>query len=264
MRGDIEMNSLHNTLKGLIPAVAFVFLTLPCVVAASATETLTVEPASIVMGAKYDGLELKVSGTIPADSEVVVRLIGTPKELHLREKGKVFGLLWMNVGKVDLKGVPNVCLINTSSPFELMGKAAAPYRLDALVKSIGIEKNGGDAAIDIPHELLLLKTKEGLYSETAHGITLGPLEAGMRTFTTTLKVPSSLAPGDYQVEAIAIHNDTVTARAATTVKAELTGFPKWLSELAFQKSALYGVMATVIAIVSGLAIGLVFQSKGAH
>ena len=27
---------------------------------------------------------------------------------------------------------------------------------------------------------------------------------------------------------------------------------------------LYGILATVIAILSGLAIGMVFQSKGAH
>ena len=36
-----------------------------------------------------------------------------------------------------------------------------------------------DASIDIPHELLLLKTKEGLYHEAAEGITLGPVKNGL-------------------------------------------------------------------------------------
>lgn len=254
--------TLQKHLKAWLPAVVALFL--PCLAAASATDNLAVTPANIVMGAKYNGLNLQVTGTVPADSDVIVRFSGAPKELHLREKGKVFGLLWMNVGKVTLNNVPNVCLINASHPFEQIGQAATPFRLDALAKGIGIEKHGGDDAIDIPHELLLLKSKEGLYSESTQGITLGPNEGGLRTFNAMIKIPSALAPGDYQVEAIAVHNNTVTDRYTTTVKAELVGFPKWLSELAYQKSALYGVMATVIAIFSGLAIGLVFQSKGAH
>jgi hypothetical protein len=242
-----------------------VLLVLPTLTVMASTEGgLTLVPANIVMGAQYNGLDLKVSGTVPADSEVILRLTGASSELHLREKGKVFGLLWMNVGKVTLSNVPKVCLISASSPLDLLGKAAAPFRLDALAKAVGVEKEGGDSAVDIPHQLLLLKTKEKLYGESAQGITLGPNEGGVRPFTAVIKVPSALTPGEYRVEAIALHNDTVTGRQTATIRAELIGFPRWLSKLAFQKSALYGVMATVIAIVSGLAIGLVFQSKGAH
>ncbi len=55
------------------------------------------------MGAQYDGLNLKVQGTVPAGSDVVLRFTGAADELHLREKGKVFGLLWMNVGTGNLE-----------------------------------------------------------------------------------------------------------------------------------------------------------------
>ena len=48
------------------------------------------------------------------------------------------------------------------------------------------------------------------------------------------------------------------------VEARLIGFPEWLSKMAFNNGLLYGVLATVIAVVSGLGIGLMFQSKGAH
>ena len=37
-----------------------------------------------------------------------------------------------------------------------------------------------------------------------------------------------------------------------------------LLQIAFGHGALYGVLATLIALLAGLAIGLVFQSKGAH
>jgi len=243
-------------------AAAALLLAAPCL--GSAATTLNVNPSAIVMGAQYNGVDLTVTGEIPADSDLIVRMVGTPSDLHLRQKGKVFGLLWMNVGKVTLTNVPSVCLTTATQPLPQLGKGGAPYRLEALTKAIGVEQEGGDQSIDIPHQLLLLKTKEGLYHEAAEGITLGPVQDGMQSYTAHIKVPSSLKPGEYKVEAVALHDDVVVNAADATIKATLTGFPKWLSELAYQKSVLYGVMATVIAIVSGLVIGLVFQSKEAH
>lgn len=239
-------------------------LALPGLASATATNTLGVTPSTVLMGSQFNGTDLTVTGTVPAGADVLVRLMGAPGELHLREKGKVFGLLWMNVGKVNLTNVPGVCLMNSSLPLPLLGKGAQPYRLEAMVKAIGIEQEGGDSSIDIPHQLLLLKTKEGLYHEAAEGITMGEPTDGMRPFTAHIHVPSALKPGEYQVEAIAFQGDEAVGQSQATITATLVGFPKWLSDLAYQKSMLYGVMATVIAIVSGLVIGLVFQSKGAH
>ncbi len=244
-------------------AVAALLLVTPCL-GSAATTTLNVNPSSIVMGAQYNGVDLTVTGEVPEHSDVIVRLVGTPSELHLREKGKVFGLLWMNVGKVTLTNVPSVCLTDATRPLPQLGKGAAPYRLEAVTKAIGVEQDGKDASIDIPHELLLLKTKEGLYHEAAEGITLGPVKNGLQSYTAHIKVPSSLKPGDYKLEAIALRDDAVIGEADTAIKAALAGFPRWLSEMAYQNSLLYGVMATVIAIVSGLLVGLVFQSKEAH
>lgn len=245
-------------------ASLLLLLALPCLASAATTNTLNLSPDTVLMGSQFNGTDLTVTGSVPAGSEVLVRLIGEPGELHLREKGKVFGLLWMNVGKVKLTNVPGVCLTDASLPLPLLGKGAQPFRLEAMAKAIGIEQEGGDPSIDIPHELLLLKTKEGLYHEGAEGVTMGEAKDGVRPFTAKIHIPSSLKPGEYRVEAIALQADAVVGQSQATITAALVGFPKWLSDLAYQKSALYGVMATVIAIVSGLAIGLVFQSKGAH
>lgn len=257
MRPTVSVFFKRLALTALLAAV-------PCLAAAGPANTLNVTPASIVMDAQYSGVDLTVTGSVPTGADVLVRVTGTPGELHLREKGKVFGLLWMNVGKVTLSNVPSVCLIAASRPLAQLGPVAASFRLDALTKAIGVEQQGGDESVDIPHELLLLKSREGLYREGAEGISLGPEQGGMQPFTARVGMPSSLKPGTYQVEAIALRDNAVVGSTSATITAALAGFPKWLSELAYQKSALYGVMATVIAIVSGLAIGLVFQSKGAH
>jgi hypothetical protein len=255
----MKMHRLHNLLLSLLVSA----LVLPSLALAEETGGLVVSPEHILMGAQYDGLDLKVSGTVPAGSDVILRFTGAAEQLHLREKGKVFGLLWMNIGKVSLKNVPKVCLIDSSRPFAELGKVAEPFRLDGLRDAIEIEE-GGSGNIDIAHELLLLKQHQGLYGETAQGVTLGTDSGGSRSFSADMPIPSALAPGDYQVEAVAIKDGQITGRYTTAIKAELTGFPRWLGKLAFERSLLYGILATLIAIFSGLAIGLVFQSKGAH
>lgn len=254
-------NILCKPWKGL--ALLFLVL-LPSLSLAEGPMTMSATPSTILMGARYDGISLKVTGSVPAGSDVVLRFTGAPEDLHLREKGKVFGLLWMNVGKVALKNVPKVCLIDSSRSFADLGAIAAPFRLESLGGTIEIEKDAVGGEIDVIHELLLLKKYDYLYHESAGGVVLGPDKGDSRTFTADIAVPSALAPGLYRVEAAAIRNGALVGKASSAVEASLSGFPGWLNKMAFDRALLYGVLATVIAIVSGLAIGLVFQSKGAH
>jgi len=227
--------------------------------------SMTPTPAGIEMGAQYNGLKLKVEGTIPAGSDVVLRFTGAPGELHLREKGKVMGLLWMNVGKVTVKNIPKVCIVDTSKSMVELGAEALPYGLDGVMDKVEVEESSTtNQHIDVDKELLQLKEEEGLFNESAQGITLGPDNGATRTFSAELDIPSALAPGNYHLDAVAIRDKQVVAKGEISVDAKLIGFPAWLSKLAFEKSLLYGVMATVIAIASGLAIGLIFESKGSH
>ncbi|MGO9531585.1 MAG: TIGR02186 family protein, partial [Syntrophobacteraceae bacterium] len=62
----------------------------------------------------------------------------------------------------------------------------------------------------------------------------------------------------------AIRNGEVIARAEQPLTVNLVGFPALLAQLAFGHAALYGILATLIALLAGLAVGLIFQGKGAH
>jgi hypothetical protein len=77
-------------------------------------------------------------------------------------------------------------------------------------------------------------------------------------------VPSRLSPGSYTVEVFAVKDGVIVAQDAQPLNAKLTGAPAFLADLAFNHAIWYGVLASIIAIVAGLGIGLVFQSKGAH
>ena len=250
--------------------ILFAVFCLFAVSAASAAQDaarMTIEPKAIEIGALYNGTTLTATGSVPADSEAIVRFIGTPCDLHMKEKGKVGGVMWMNLDSISFKGVPNVCLVSSAVDLNRLeadgGASIGVLRLSGLKKFIEIEAKGGGHENSF-EELLKLKQKEGLYREMLGNISYASAVDGQKAFSAKIPIPSRLTPGAYTVEVDAIRNGEVVARAEQPLTVSLVGFPALLSQLAFGHSALYGILATLIALLAGLGIGLIFQSKGAH
>ncbi len=221
-------------------------------------------PDGILMDTFYNGATLKVSGVVPAGADVALRLVGAPQTLHLREKGKVFGLLWMNVGAVEFENVPNAYLIATSKPFADLGRVGQSLRIEGLRDGITQNTGASSANLDALQELLSLKVHDGLYAESPLPVKLDADQGAERSFSASIGVPSGLTPGEYRLEALALRDGETIGGVSTPVRAQLVGLPAWLNHMAFDNGLTYGVLATAIAILSGLAIGMVFQSKGAH
>ncbi len=216
---------------------------------------LTVKPADINISASYRGTVLHVEGLAPHGSAIAVRFAGASSDLALRQKGKAFGLLWMNLGTVHLHNVPSVFLVASSRPLADIG--GATLGLEAVRESVTVQE-GKDKTIDIPAELVKLKQQDGLYRETTGGITV----ADNGSFTADLSIPSRLSPGAYTVEVFALNNNSILGSATAPVTVRLVGMPAWIDHMARDNSLLYGILSTLVAIFGGLAIGMIFQSKG--
>jgi len=249
---------------GMICAFVFAGFVMAGVVQAAESVSVASSPDDILMDARYDGVTLNVSGEVPSGSDVIVRLVGEPESIHLREKGKVFGLLWMNVGTLGFDNVPRIYLAAASRGFDELGQAGRSLSIAGLHERIAQEHVSASKELDAVSELLRLKVRDGLYAESSGSVRLGDDAGGSRAFSASLSIPSAITPGTYTLEAVAVQDGVVVGTASAPVKAKLVGLPAWLSHMAFDNGLLYGIMATVIAILSGLAIGLVFQSKGAH
>ncbi len=246
--------------------VAFCLFTVSTAAAQDAAR-MTVEPQVINIGALYNGTTLTAKGSLPADSEAIVRFMGTSCELHMKVRGKVGGIMWMNLDSITFKGAPTVCLVSSAVDFKGLetngGASLRVLRLSGLEASVQIETNGGGRE-NAFEEFLKLKQKEGLYREMFGNISYGGASEGQKTFRAEVPIPSRLSPGAYMVELDAVRNGEVIARAEQPVTVDLVGFPALLAGLAFGRPALYGALATIIALLAGLGIGLVFQGKGAH
>lgn len=240
--------------------LALLSLVLPVAARAAGDLEFSLNPASIQIDALYNGATLAVTGLAPAGSEVIVRFLGAPGEQHMKQKGRALGLLWMNLGSLTYKGVPSVYLVTGTKPLDELGPAAEPFGLKGVESEFSVEP----AASDTPEargEFVKLKASEGLYRQNPAGVILDPATGAFRT---DLRIPSRLSPGSYMVEVAALKDGQVVASSRKNIQVNLVSAPALLADMAFGHSALYGVLATIIALLAGLAIGLVFQSKGAH
>ena len=233
---------------------------------------LSVSPQSITIGTNYNGTTVIVSGKIPEDCDAVAVVTGDRKELHLKEKGKALGVLWMNMGTLTYHNVPNVFIVSSAKKIADMAgqvgddvSSVKNIGLDGLSKLITVEAKNLSPETAIS-ELLKLKKNDGLYQEQTGNISYAASAQGYKTFRINVAIPSRLSPGTYTVNVCTIKNGQIIDRADTKIDAKLTGAPAFLSTLAFGHSLLYGILATLIAIIGGLIIGFIFQGAkgGAH
>jgi len=230
---------------------------------ATKSVSLDVSPKTISIDTLYNGTDLTVTGQIPAASQVVVRLVGEPATFHMKEKGKVFGLLWMNLDKVSFADAPKVFLV-AASPEAPAGEVAR-LGVPGLAGRIKVTAAGGDTA-PLVAEFLKYQTAENLYQENAGQVTLAPDAGGSREFTAVLHMPSRLSPGAYAIEVVAVKDGAILGQGDAAITASFIGTPAFLADMAFGHGALYGILASIIAIVGGLVIGQLFSSSkgGAH
>ncbi len=219
----------------------FVLLAVLCLVLASTASAkddvrLTLKPQTVSIGTLYNGTTVTATGSIPADSEALVRFMGATSDVHLKQKGKVGDVMWMNLGSVTFEKAPSVCIVSSAVDFQRLGAAGGEVDdlgLAGLKHSILI-KAEGKKDFDVFAEFLKLKEKEGLYRELSGNISYAKASNGLKTFRAAIPIPSRLKPGVYTVEVAAIKNGQIVARGEQRLEAKLMRdcrplSPRWLS-----------------------------------
>jgi uncharacterized protein (TIGR02186 family) len=231
---------------------------------------LSVTPQAVEIGAFYHRSVLTATGEIPAAAQVVLRFIGQSRELQLKRKGRVLGVLWMNLDSVTIDGLPDVYLVYSNTGLEkpaeteATGSPAAELGLEGLSRQVQITPVPEDKD-QVFHDLLALKKRAHLFAEREDRISYQNIGGGQR-FKADIELPSGLPAGDYKLQAFVIEKGNITAQAERPVQVKMVGLPLMMSTLAFQHGAIFGVMASVVAVLGGLLISLLFKSgaKGGH
>ena len=227
-------------------------------------------PEAIDIGTFFNGTEVYVSGDVSPEAEVVVRLSGMRHDVALKKKGKVLGLLWMNLDSITIHRVPNLYLVYISKNLESTMRTEPSkweelgFGFAALKKEVKVSPAEADSEA-IFKEFVELKKSEGLYAIEPGKVVYSEGESSQKSFEAILQIPPRLVPGKYLVETFAVKDGSVESRTRAELQVKQVGFPAFITRLAFKHGALYGLLATIIAIAAGLLIGVIFKGeKGAH
>ena len=217
--------------------------------------TFKVKPAEIQVGPFWGGEMVRVEGLVAADAKVVVLVRGQGREETFNRKGRV-GPIWVNTGKVHVSGVPSLFLRFTSGALKsfLGREAIEKHQLDeaSIRHQMRIEP-------ERDHDLILanwltLKARDGTFAIVRDGVRMGaPGPAGV-PYSVEFSWPKKAPPGPYEVSVYECCNQEVTRSASIPLPVVKVGFPAWLSGIAADRAALYGVVAVLAAALAGFGI----------
>ena len=237
----------------------------------AAALTAKVSPEVVPINLSYNGATLTVSGQSRAGDDLIIRITSENAEAHFKYIGKAGGLVWMKKGDISFKNVPGVYMLYSTRDLEhLLDPATQKANLigyDALKEVSAVVGEDEEVTRDPKKwmdEFFKFKEKENLYGIKTGTVTRQHGEAN-DTYEVEVAWPYQAATGSYKIEALAVRDGKIVDRAETSFVVERAGMVKKLTDLAFNNSALYGIMAIVIAIVAGFAVGMIFKgSGGAH
>jgi hypothetical protein len=111
-------------------------------------------------------------------------------------------------------------------------------------------------------QFLKLKESEGLSGELAEGIKVSSVPGGGRVGRVIFQLSGKIRPGTYRVRLAVVAQGQVVEQKGADLIVQQTGFPALLYSLAYGHGAAYGILAVVIALVTGGIMGFLFTGKG--
>ena len=229
--------------------------------------TLTPDKKKIEMGLYFGGDTITFHGTFPQPGTSLIVKVESNNNppLKLVRKGKVV-FFWMAVKQFEISNVPFLYKILCSGDInktlnkDLKKKLGIGY--ESLRENMELELLKGKSSQDdkqvVFDGFVKMKEKFGLYEVIENAIKI----RDDFSFTFDLPFSDRSVEGEYKVECFAIKNGKMVGKAETTITIEKVGLARWITNMAHNYSAIYGIIAVIVAISVGLLAGFIFKGGG--
>ena len=259
------LSSQHKT--GLITAfVISILLSLFAFRDASAQLTATANHDHIKVDFFYHGSTVSVRGVSEPGTDLVIKITSPEEHQQLLKKGKVAGLLWMNVGKLAFEKLPNLYSLHSTGKIEdiLSRDEMDRYGLGypALERHAEITPSAGeDEKAAWFDQFIRFKESSKLYTVSSGKINLTE-DNGKQNYYVLLEWPYQARPDQYTITVYAVKDRKVVETAETHVSVEQVGVVKSLAGMSKNNGALYGIISILAALGAGFGVGMVFRKGG--
>ncbi len=231
-----------------------------------------VSTRTIAITSGYSGAEILVFGTIEnsrqpsAESgfyDVVVVVEGAAEPLMVRKKGRVGGL-WVNTSTFTFNAVPSYYAVASTRPLEEFADAGlleeSGIGLDAVRMAAA-----ADSAVRVSSEDLIaykdavrrLKQAADLFKRDDYGV----IFTGRSLFRSKIDLPATVPVGPLTARVFLFHEGKLLSRYQARVVLEREGLERWLYAFAFERPFLYGFVAVLLALATGLTASALFRRR---
>jgi hypothetical protein len=239
----------------------------------------------IEIGFAYHGSTVSVRGEADDGVDLVVKISSPDGRQVLKKKGKVAGLLWMNVGPLELDRAPDLYEVFSTKPLEEIlapeERLAHVIGYDALERHVEVTPAASaEERATWFREFVAMKEDSRLYTESSGRIAtervgagapvllvdaaVRPAEgaSGRQRYSLETEWPHQARPGAYTVTVFAVKEGKVREQATATVHVEQVGAVKLLASMARERSVLYALVSIGIALSAGFGVGMVLRKGG--
>jgi len=215
----------------------------------------------------FTGAQLLLFGAVvypggrPPDRQVDIAVVlsGPAQPILVREKEKIAGI-WMNADLNRFRSAPSFYAVASSRPLpDLVDeRTAAIYELG--LHNLQLSPGGGalpEKERRFEAGLLDLRSRQGLYSESPHGVEIN----GGVLYRAVITIPSQVPVGTYTAETFLIDRHKVIAAATRDIQINKSGFERTIALAARRHRLLYGLSCVLLSLGLGWAAAAAFRRR---
>ena len=248
----------------MIRLVTFLLMLLPSLALAQEKLVLGLSQDEVSITATFTGSELLIFGAIsretppPQNSElgVIIAVAGPNVPVTIRRKERVAGI-WINTESTNIDIAPSFYAVATSGPLNEVLRPLEDLQhaitWDRVVRSAGQD---AFSTTEFSEAFARIKESSNLFQMLEGAVAL----EDDTLFHTAITLPSNLTEGPYRTRIFLTRGGQVIDTLDTNIPVFKVGMERWLYNLSREQSALYGLLALLIAIIAGWTASAAFNA----
>ena len=190
------------------------------------------------------------------DADVVVVVRGPSTPLVVRRKDRVGGI-WINSDELRFDDLPSFYFVAASRPLADIAEPAVLARQRIGIEHLHFDAQGRVRSDGAEFRAAAIRNlqREGLFGRELGTVTF----LGNQLFRSDVHFPSNVPTGSYTVTVYLIRDGVVESAQSTPLSVSKIGIGAWVYDFAYEQSALYGLLAIVLALLAGWLAGTVFR-----
>lgn len=206
----------------------------------------------------FVGADMLLFGAIEDPGDVVVIVRGPDHPVVVHRKSRVLGV-WANTAQMTFERVPSFYAIASSRPLAEVAHETVLARHQMGLDKLRLDLPRAKASANVAQEWRagLIRNQEtlGLYRAEVGRVTF----LGNRLFRAGIHLPANVPTGTYQVKVFLLQDGRVVSAQTTPLQVSKVGAEAAVYDFAYRNSALYGLIAILVALMAGWAAHLVFR-----